>query len=279
MKTMLARDGGLDIPLGMDSLMVERIEQITVGVYLGRRKEKEGPYKDLRTLMAHGLMIRMTVDFDWTREIRFLWPDAVEIHQGNRTYLKVNRPKLGPNPCFYVADSRTVVCDEEPVIRRLLQRAAPSAPDFARGSDWKKVEHDLVAVVLDNRDGRIREATQRPVELDKDDIFSIAAAATERCVFGLANSDDFLLRTLVACHDPAGAQSIEFLISDLCRNTAKDMAKTSPESKSDDVRINELAIHVLKGFRVKAEGTTVRVEPSAGVRLAEFLALLVKNGL
>ena len=43
-----------------------------------------------------------------------------------------NTPMLGPNPCSFFPDNRTVVFDEEAVILRLIRRHAPAAPEFAR---------------------------------------------------------------------------------------------------------------------------------------------------
>jgi hypothetical protein len=279
LKAMDGLDAELGVPLSKTLLRIEQIEQVTVGVYLGRRTDKNKTYKDLRTLMAHGLMIRTLEPFDWSGELRRLWPGLTEVHEGGKTYYTVKYPKLSPEPCFYVPDNRTLVGDEGHVIRKLLRRAAPSQPGWAQHDDWKEVEPDLVAVTFDNHDGRIRQATMRSDELDKGDLFAEAMQQTDRWVFGLANSDDFLFRTVAACRDSESARKIEFLLSDLCKNTARDLEKPDKDSIPDHLREQKLVAQMLKGFRIEATGSTVRIEPKAGVKLAELLPLLAKTGL
>lgn len=272
-------DAEVGIPLSKIPLKVEQIEQVTVGVYLGRRTDKNGSNKDLRTLMIHGVMVRTMEPFDWRQQVRSLWPDATEVHEGNRTFFKVKYPKLGPEPCFYVPDNRTLVCDEASVIRRIIRHTAPSATGFAHGDDWKKVEHDLIAVVLNNHNDRMRNATRRSDELDRDDFFARAMATTDRSIFGLANSDQFLFRVAAACHDSASAKSIANLVTIMCRETIDDMQKPHKDAIPDDLRMRELAIQLLKGVRVTSGGSFVYIESSLGVKLAELLPFIAKYGL
>ena len=44
-------------------------------------------------------------------------------------------------------------------------------------------------------------------------------------------------------------------------------------------RIQELLVQLLKGLRVETQQTFVSVEPGRGVKLAELLPLIAKNGL
>ncbi|MGZ3269918.1 MAG: hypothetical protein ACXU71_02955, partial [Croceibacterium sp.] len=71
---------------------------------------------------------------------------------------------LGRAPAFYIPDSRTLVSDEEDNLRRLIRPDTPTLPNFARRAEWKGVERDLVAVVLDDHDGRLTRATRKTID-------------------------------------------------------------------------------------------------------------------
>ncbi len=151
-------DKALEFPISKCPLKVEQIEQVTAVVTLGHRVQQG---KEVGTFMIGCPTIRTVEPFDWLNLVRSWWPNAVQLHEGDKVYYKIHYPKLGPNPCFYFPDNRTVVCDEEPIIRRLIRRHSRPHPNFTRGDDWKKVEHDLVTIILDNRDGRISQATKK----------------------------------------------------------------------------------------------------------------------
>jgi BlaR1 peptidase M56 len=270
LKAIDGLDAGLEIPLSKTSLKAEQIEQVTMGIYFS---------EDLRRLMAHCLMIRTTEPFDWHQLIRSLWPDATEVHEANRTYFKIRYPKLGKAPSLYVPDNRTVVCDEEPVIRRIIRRTIPTKPAFARETDWSRMEHDLAAVVLDNHIDQIRKATKRAEEMDSDDFFAKAMARSDRWVFGLANSDEFLIRAVANCHDSASARALATLVSTRFRETISDSEKPHQDAIPDHLRLRELGIQFMKGLHVVLESSSVRVESGLGIKLAEFLPLIATNGL
>jgi hypothetical protein len=223
-------------------------------------------------------MIRTVEPFDWLGQIRSIWPDASELREGSRVY-GIKAPHVGNSLCLCVADNRTLVCDEASVIGQLVRHAASTQPHFTRSAEWKNVEHDLVAIVFDNHAGRIREATKRSKDLDKDDLFARAISSSKRWVFGLADSDDFLVRTVATCHDSASAQITASLISTSRRETLDDLRRPHKDSTADDLRIRLLAAQLVTGLRVEPGQDQVRIEPSAGVKLAELLPFIAKNGL
>ena len=267
---MKGLDKALEIPISKCPLKVEQIEQITAVVTFGR-KVQQG--KEVGTMMIGCPTIRTVEPFDWLKLVRSLWPDAVQIQEGDKAYYKVKFPVLGPNPCFYIPDNRTVVCGEEALIRSLIRRQAPAAPEFARGSDWKTVEHCLLAVVLGKH---ASQAIRKSLSEDENQIYGEFFKPTNHWVMGLANADDFLVRLLVTCRDPSTIKPIAKLVTKL-RDSCLDMFhKPQKDTSPDDLRIAEYIDQILNGLRVEEEQTSVRIETSGGVKLADFLPLIAK---
>ena len=65
--------------------------------------------------------VRMTKPFDWLAFLRQWKGECEEVRFGGRAYYKIAgdlKKILVPNPCFFLPDDRTIVFDEEPVIRK-----------------------------------------------------------------------------------------------------------------------------------------------------------------
>lgn len=270
---MKGLDEALEIPVSKCPLKIEQIEQVTAVVKLDRTVQHG---KDMGRMMFHCLTIRTVEPFDWLKLVRSWWPNAVQVHEGEKVYYKFHYPALGPNPCFYFPDNRTVVCDEEPVILGLIRRQAPAAPEFARGDDWKKVEHDLFAVVLDNQ---ASQAIRKSLSEDENQIYGEFFKPTNHWVMGLANADDFLVRLLVTCREPSSIKTIAKLVTKMRDSCLEEFHKPRKDTSHDDLRIAEYIDQILKGLRVEEEQTCVRIETSGGVKLADLLPLIAKNGL
>src|SRR5262249_23895262 len=144
---------------------------------------------------------RTVEPFDGPKELRALWPHLDEVRDpgSGQVYFKLRKNEFrGPKPgCVYFPDDRTVVFDEEPKLLRLIRRAAPTAPESARGDDWDRLSRGLLAVALDNRDGRL----SRLLDVDDQEDAEIAPLIehAEHWVFGLEDSDDFLFRVIATC--------------------------------------------------------------------------------
>ena len=59
---------------------------------------------------------------------------------------------LGPKPCFFLPDDRTIVFDEEPVIRQFVSGKQPELPAFLRSPAWERPAAGLVAFAIKNLD-------------------------------------------------------------------------------------------------------------------------------
>src|SRR5262249_3339186 len=123
---------------GRPTLKVEDIEWVTCGLGFGRTEYKG---EKLHSFQLGGLAVRTAAPFDWPTFLRGFRPDFTEVREGGRVYYKVTgrlKPLLGPNPCVYLPDDRTVVFDEEEPIRRLVRRETPAVPAYLAGPEWER---------------------------------------------------------------------------------------------------------------------------------------------
>ena len=252
---MKGLDQALEIPISKCPLKVEQIEQVTAVV---KFDVKGPPGKEMDRMMVHCATIRTVEPFEWLKLVRSWWPNAVQLQAGNKVYYKIHCPLLGPNQCFHFPDNRTVVCDEESRMLRLLRRSS-APPEFARGDDWKKVEHDLVAVILDNHDGRISRATKKVSKDDEEAQFEEFLERSDRWIMGLADTDDFLPQFIATCHDPHSAQTLAKLVTNLRDSCLRDSHDPHKDAIPDHLRIQELVGQIVKGMRIEAGQTSVRL--------------------
>jgi hypothetical protein len=272
---------GLGVPAPKCPLRVEDLEQVTASLGFNR-VTVEG--KEMRRIYMHCVMFRTVKPFDWVNLLRSYWPELIEAREGSRTYYKLkpgSAPSLSKAPAFLIPDDRTIIFDDEDVLLRVIRRDSPAPPDFARSADWKRVERDLFAVVFDNHDGRLQRAVAKLKDVGKDDPVVEFLKLTRHWIFGLEDADDFLVRMSVACHDQSAGATLTKMISGLRDNTVHQLEKAAsqPHKGEEDGQMCGLGGQVMRGLRVVVEGSSVRIEPSAGVRLADLLPLMLKNGL
>jgi hypothetical protein len=273
-------DKAAEIPISKCPLTIEQIEQVTAAVRFEARTVNG---KDEGRLMFLSPTIRTVNPFDWMSFIRSCWPNAVIKHEAGKEYVKIQYPKLGRSPCFYIPDSRTLVGVEEEVILRLIRRAAPAAPAFARGEDWKKVEHDLVAIVLDNSDGRITRATtmKHPAhDADEEEKqFEPLLYSPNRWVIGLADADEFLLSFLATCRDTTSAADTAKLIAKVRDYYLRDAATPTADPNPEVLQMQKHFITLLHDLRIETAERTVAARFGKKIGIAEMLPLIAKNGL
>jgi hypothetical protein len=273
----------LGVPAPKCPINVEEIEQVTASLSFSRFTTNEG--KELRRFILHCVMFRTVKPFDWAKLLRSYWPELIEAREGSRVYYKLkpgSAPALAKAPAFLIPDERTIIFDDEDVLLRLIRRGYPTAPDFARGADWKKAEHDLFAVVFDNHDGRLQRAVTKLKDVGKEDPVVEFLKLTRQWIFGLEDADDFLVRGFVSCHDQSDGATLARTFEELRVKAAQQVEQAASQPhKGDDVgeRVARFGGQVMSRLRVLADGSSVRIEPGAGVKLVDLLPFMVKNGL
>ncbi len=86
----------------------------------------------------------MVSPFDWLAFLRQWRFELEEVRVGGRAYYKVVGMfkellnEFGKIPCVFVPDDRTIVIDEEDVIRKMASGEYPASPSFLKGRDWEQ---------------------------------------------------------------------------------------------------------------------------------------------
>ena len=145
---------------GFLKLRGQDIEWVTASVSFGKTRQR-------RTRARHTLHVRLP-DGPNGRAVRLAGvppPVAIRMRRGPRrgpcrTTRSQGRSRrfLGPNPCVFLPDDRTIVFDEEAVIRKIASGEIPEPPAFLRGPAWERASRGLLAIAIKNRGRHVHEA-------------------------------------------------------------------------------------------------------------------------
>src|SRR5262249_33234237 len=191
-------------------------------------KEKEHP----SALMNSLTVIRAGKDFNWKKQIDKVLPGAVEVPYEGKAYYQLvptdpaltnlmGIPTKDLRLHFCMPDSRTLVCDSDTMIRRLLKKEQSTrlAPSWAE--DWKLVERDLFAAAYDTRDKKWIQERKRIVKKEnepEDVLFENASSI----VFGVDYDDGFVFQALVRCESEQAAENAIKAIQTLLKEDRKE---------------------------------------------------------
>jgi hypothetical protein len=260
---------------GFRKLGWEEIEWLACAFGVGRAKHPRGD--DLHSLTLGSLTVRTVAPFDWPAFLRQWRLDLVEARVGDRAYFKIEgplKPGLGPDPCVYVLDDRTVVFDREKEIRALAAREVPPLPDYLRGPDWERAGRGLLAVAVDNRDGAFakRYDLGRPDDAMALSIFK----GVEHWTFGVADADSIALHAVGSCLGANAGEAIAGAIHSLLR-TARD-AIEPPDAEAPaagaDQRMYRMAVALLTNLSVRRVDRKVEVRGEGFGTLADFASIV-----
>ena len=214
--------------------------------------------------------IRTVEPFDWRKLLITWWPDIMERQEGNRVYYTL-KPGTAPHWARPPHSTSLTAGPWSPMRSRSSSsssgREIRPCPHSPISADWKRVERDLVAVVLDDHDGRLSRATRKTIETAEPDSFLEFIEGTDHWVFGLADADDFLFRAVAACRDPRIVGPLTRRAENLRQTTIVDLEKVDPKKALEvygSARIAELARQVLGGLRISSRKTSVEIEPGPG---------------
>src|SRR5262245_26413801 len=177
--------------------------------------------------------------------------------------------------CFYLPDARTVVVEDEPSIKKLIERKGkPAAALWA--DDWKAVERGMVAVVIPDVKGKL--AKKVPDE-KSDDVMRAAvvtaigdiSAKASRMTAGFNMADGIDLQLLLKCEKPEDALAVHESCAVIMTACRKLLETETEEPATDLDRLGRrLSDEMLESAtitsRVGGDQVEVRVSTKGGMR-------------
>jgi hypothetical protein len=263
---------------GFLRLELKDIDWVTLGITFGRTtrmKDEDG--RPLHTVMVHTPAVRTFAPFDWLAFLRQWRLECSEVRDRGGVYYRLSGPVaeiLGPNSCCYLPDDRTIVYDNEDVIRKMAAGGMPALPDFVHGPDWERACRGLVAVALDNRGGALAKAC----DLDRrDEAAALPLLKGVDCwTFSLDDADAMVLRAWAAC-DTGGVsavvdRTIETLVKQGLAAFDRDASK-GPDGSND--LAERMCLSLLANLHVDHDDRSVGVQSDRFGTLSDLASMVV----
>lgn len=263
---------GKALPIGLPRL--EAIDQAAVEFkLLPRDQSKKLPGR----FVTGEWMVRTIKDFGWKAVIEKLVKaedqagELVEVRNEDRSYYKVaGSAMLGPNPCFYFPDGRTIVCSfNEDHLRKQIGRRSRERPEFLNGDLWERVEKGLVVAAIDNRKHLLK------LDLRSNDPPDLPLAPVLQQASGWVASLDFAdvlkFRAIATCGGEAPGEALAQLTQDriklarvICEG-AVPAGAAEKNDEDDDDPLDRTVKLLLRACRVHRDGSIVDVSSEAKV--------------
>jgi hypothetical protein len=272
----LAKDLKIDTSRpGFLKLDFNDIEWVASGFRFGRGKNDERD--DVHSIGISGLTVRTVAPFDWLAFLRQWRLDCSEVREGGRLFYKITgplKPVLGVNPCVYLPDDRTLVWDEEDLIRVLLRRESPAPPAYLRGADWGRVSRGLLAVAINNQDGAL--AKRYDLGRPDDAVFLSLFKGVDRWVLGVDDDETIVLHAAAACRDRDASESITRAIDALLKLGRDAVEHPDPEALAAGAhdRIFRMVKALLANIRVERTDRSIDCRTGGFGTLADFASIV-----
>jgi hypothetical protein len=255
-------------------LGAEDLEWIALRVGFDRGgKDKDG--KELHRIEIGHPAFRTVAPFDWLGFLRQWGCEITEVRDGKRVYYKATGTLMkaaGPDACFYLPDDRTLVFDQETIIRKLAGGEASPLPAFLRGPDWERACRGLLAVAINNRDG----ALAKNYDLGRpDDAVALSLLkGVDHWTFSVDDADAIALRAVAACAEPteAIARTLESVLKKDLEPLEREVREVKPGMAHD--RAATMMKALLANLRVEHADRSVGVQTGRFGTLADFAALV-----
>ncbi|HKI20945.1 MAG TPA: M56 family metallopeptidase, partial [Isosphaeraceae bacterium] len=262
---------------GFLKLRCQDIEWVTGAINLGRHKNLAED-KPQHTFGIGNPTVRMIAPFDWLAFLRQWRFECEEVHVGSRVYYKITgkfKTMLGPNPCAFLPDDRTIVFDEEAEIRKMVGAEKPESPTFLRGKDWERASCGLLALAIKNRN----DAFMKHYDLDRPDDSVVLSLfkGVDSWVFGVDDADALVLHADATsrCRDASEAVSRHL---DMLIKLGRQFLLKELDPKSPEVAAHELVARMLKALaanvRVEHTDDTITVQTQGFGTLADFATVV-----
>jgi hypothetical protein len=259
-------------------LRAQDIECLTTTITFGRGKNGSGETR--HGFMFGCLTVRTVEPFDWLaflRQWRFEWDEArVEGHD----YYKIKgmfKEILGLNPCLYLPDDRTIVYDDEDVIRKIASGKSPALPAFLRGKEWERASRGLVAVAIKNNDDTF--AKHYDLGLPNDAVVLSLFKGLDAWILGVDDANAIVLHADAIGRNRNASEAVSRQINSLITLGRQFLQRLDP--KSPEVASHELLDRMLEALatnvRVEHTDTAITVQAQNFGSLADFAAIVVSE--
>jgi hypothetical protein len=221
--------------------------------------------------------VRMVMPFDWLAYLRQWRFEYEEIRVKGHAYYKITgklKQLLGPNPCVFLPDDRTIVLDEENMIRTIAAGLDPAPPDYVRGKQWERATSGLIAIAINNQNDTF--AKHYNLGQPDDAIALSLFKGLDTWILGVEDADAIVVQADGTCRDrdasEAVSRSLDSLIK-LGRQNIEQSTPKSPEAGADEIDVRMLKA-VAANVRVEHTGNAVTVHARNFGTLADVAAIV-----
>lgn len=262
------------------SFPLEQVEWATAGIRFGNPNGKDSKREQPHSMIMGVATIRMAAPFDWLAFLRAWGIECVQVRVGERAYYKITgklRPLLGPNPCFYLPDDRTIVLAEGDELEKLARRGNPVVPAYLTGTDWQEASRGLLAVAIGNHDGSFLKR----YDLGRSDDAAILPLwqGADHWVASLADGETLSFRALATCTGGPEAQAIAKAAEALLRQGRQELEPSAHVDHPVTLEERSLSLgrKLLAGLRVVSAAQSVEVRADGFGSFAELGRLVAAS--
>ncbi len=258
---------------GSLKLGIEDLESITACLSFGKTKGKDQP--EMHTLMLAPQTFRTVKPFDWLALLRQWGFEFTEVRELGHVYYRIGGPlksDLGPRDhAAYLPDDRTIVVDEESMIRKLARQETPPPPAFVRSPEWERACRGLLAVAINNQDG----AFAKDYDLSRPDDAVVLSLfkGVDHWTFSVDDAEAVVLRAWAACGNSEASRVIAPIIEALVKQ-GRDALDREVKSPGPPDRITDMSRALLTNLRVEHTDRSIGIRSEGFATIAEFASML-----
>jgi hypothetical protein len=262
---IMARPGAL-------KLAAEDLEWITAGVRYGHIKQPDGAWT--QTVMIGWPAFCTRAPFDWLAFLRQWRLEFTEVREGQAVYYRVKGPlagALGPDPCVYLPDDRTIVGDGEKEILKLV-KDGPLSPAFVRDPGWQRACRGLVALAFNNEGGAFVKSYD--VGDPNDAVFLSLFKGVEHWVLSVDDADAIAVRA-AACLSAESSKTVASSIDSLVKQSRDFVATAARENPQEaNTPTGRMFLKLMTNLRVDHGDRSIDIHADGFGTLADFAAIL-----
>jgi beta-lactamase regulating signal transducer with metallopeptidase domain len=264
------KGGAVDLP-------VQEIEQMAGRVVVSTRIPPEGQTIERPNSLSFSFcMVRSTKPYDWKKLMLKIAPKSEEISFEGKSYYKLDSAQLSllwPDGFyFYVPDDKTMVCDTEDCIKRLIHGERAGKDSYSWTKAWTTLEANTAAIAVDKLDQKLMASMVK-----EDDIAEarIIAAKAEVYVLSVNVANGLHYVGRLRCPSQEDAQSVKGAISKLLKVALKEC--DGKASNDGNNQILAFTKKMLQEAKTDCEGREATFRMGSDIPLERFVASMMES--